>query len=164
MQNVTERIAHTTTAPANAREQWFDDMVAGLRVDQFLMETKNLAKEKQQVYDAMFNKNYTEMHDYVRNMSSQYFIKNLIDTYLFSLAEYQRIPKKLGLELSNSKVLVWAEISSDDEETEDALILSAAKVNQEFSKFGFHISSTIVEEEDNLDLPSHYKEVKFVVA
>ncbi len=163
MENVTEKSTHTT-APADAREQWFDDMVAGLRVDQILMETKTLSKDKQEVYDAMINKDYNEVHDYARNLSSKYFIKNLIDTYLFSLATYQRIPRKLGLELSNSKVLVWAEISSDDEMTEDALILSAAKANQKFSKYGFHISSTIVEEDDNLELPVHYKEVKFEVA
>jgi hypothetical protein len=162
MVNTTDKNI-TSTNSADAREQWFDDMVSGLRVDQLLMETGSLTKQKQDVYNAMISNDYNEVHDYARNLSSKYFIKNLIDTYFLSLAEYKRIPKKLGLELSNSKVLVWAEILNDDESTENALILSAAKANQEFSKFGFHISSTIVEEDDNLELPNHYKEVKIVI-
>lgn len=163
MINIVEEKNTQKTYSSEAREQWFDEMVSGLRVDQLLMETDSLEKHKADVYKAMMNNDYNNVHDYARNTSSMYFIKNLVDTYFISLAEYKCIPKKLGLELSNSKVLVWAEVSNDDDKTENALILSAAKTNQEFSKYGFHISSTIVEEDDNLELPSHYKEVKIIV-
>ena len=94
-----------------------------------------------------------------KKTSSAFFIKNLIDSYFIELGERRARPNRVALELSNSKVLVWAEIENDDELTEDALILSAAKVNYAFSTFGFHISSTIVEVGDKLNVPKHYKEV-----
>jgi hypothetical protein len=75
------------------------------------------------------------------------------------LSSLKHNPKKLGLELSNSKVLVWAEIYDNDDETEKALILAQAKVNARYSKFGFAISSTIVEECDQLAVPNHYHNV-----
>jgi len=88
------------------------------------------------------------MHKYARKTSSAFFIKNLVDSYFMELGERKARPNRVALELSNSKVLVWAEIENDDEFTEDALILSAAKVNYAFSTFGFHISTTIVEVDD----------------
>ena len=94
-----------------------------------------------------------------KKTSSAFFIKNLVDSYFIELGEGKARPNRVALELSNSKVLVWAEIENDDELTEDALILSAAKVNYAFSTFGFHISTTIVEVDDNLNVPKHYKEV-----
>ena len=94
-----------------------------------------------------------------KKTSSAFFIKNLIDSYFIELGERRARPNRVALELSNSKVLVWAEIENDDELTEDALILSAAKVNYAFSTFGFHISFTIVEVDDKLNVPKHYKEV-----
>jgi hypothetical protein len=94
-----------------------------------------------------------------KKTSSAFFIKNLIDSYFIELGERRARPNRVALELSNSKGLVWAEIENDDELTEDALILSAAKVNYAFSTFGFHISSTIVEVGDKLNVPKHYKEV-----
>src|SRR5690606_21881805 len=139
--------------------QWFDDMVSNLRVDQLLLQADVLEKHKKEVYEAMLLGDHDFMHNYARKTSSAFFIKNLIDSYFIELVERKAIPNRLALELSNSKVLVWAEIDNDDDKTEDALILTAAKVNNEFSKYGFHISSTIVEEDDNLNIPKHYKEV-----
>jgi len=139
--------------------QWFGDMISNLRVDQLLLQADVLEKHKKEVYEAMISGNHDFMHNYARKTSSAFFIKNLIDSYFIELVERKAIPNRLAFELSNSKVLVWAEIDNDDEETEDALILTAAKVNYEFSKYGFHISSTIVEEDDKLNIPKHYKEV-----
>ena len=138
---------------------WFDEMVSNIRYDQLLMEVDLLEKHKKEVYDAMISGNHDFMHDYARKTSSAFFIKNLIDSYFIELIDRKKTPNRLALELSNSKILVWAEIKNDDEETEDALILAAAKVNNAFSKYGFHLSSTIVEEDDMMEVPSHYKEV-----
>lgn len=139
--------------------QWFNDIVSNLRVDQLLLQADVLEKHKKEVYEAMISGNDDFMHNYARKSSSAFFIKNLIDSYFIELGERKARPNRLALDLSNSKILVWAEIYEDDEKTEKALILSAAKVNYEFSKYGFHISSTIVEIDDELDIPNHYKEV-----
>ena len=139
--------------------QLFDEMVSNLRVDQLLLQADVLERQKKEVYEAMINGNQDFMHKYARKTSSAFFIKNLINSYFIELGQRKARPNRVALELSNSKVLVWAEIENDDELTEDALILSAAKVNYAFSTFVFHISSTIVEVDDKMNVPKHYKEV-----
>jgi hypothetical protein len=139
--------------------RWFDEMVSNLRVDQLLLQADVLERQKKEVYEAMIMGNQDFIHKYARKTSSAFFIKNLIDSYFIELGERKARPNRIALELSNSKVLVWAEIENDDELTEDVLILSAAKVNYDFSTFGFHISSTIVEVDDKMNVPKHYKEV-----
>jgi len=122
-------------------------MVSNLRVDQ-LLQADVLERQKKEVYEAMIMGNQDFMRKYARKTSSAFFIKYLVDSYFIELGEGKARPNRVALELSNSKVLVWAEIENDDELTEDALILSAAKVNYAFSTFGFHISTTIVEVDD----------------
>ena len=87
------------------------------------------------------------------------FVKGMVNEFVCELINRKRFPSKLAMELSDYKVLVWAEIKDDDEETEDALIMSEAKVNAGCFKYGFHISTTIVEEGDKLIIPAHYQKL-----
>jgi hypothetical protein len=52
----------------------------------------------------------------------------------------------------------------NDEITENAFILSEAKINQEFAQYGFYISSTLVETTDGFKVPNQYQEVTINVA
>src|SRR5690606_7699731 len=95
-----------------------------------------------------------------RDISSKIIIAKMLNDYFKNLYERNVIESiKIALELSQSKVLVWAQIPKDDEKTEDSLILSEAAVNAIYSSFGFNIYSTIVEDCDELSVPPHYKEV-----
>lgn len=140
-------------------DKWFEDMISNLRVDQLLMQTETIDKDRGDMYRAMMEKNDNKVHLYAREASSMYFISNLVSSYLHEVIERKIALNKLALVLLNSKILVWAEIKDDDEDSEDSLILSAAKVNHEFCQYGFHLSYTIVDESDNIDIPEHYKEV-----
>mgnify|MGYP001003481432 CR=1 FL=1 len=153
-----QTISHEKAQSSNSKA-WFDDLVAGLRVDELLLENGFLEKRRKEIYNAMIAGDLNVMHNYARKSSTAFFIQNIIQSYFIALAELKGKPTRLGLDLSASKVLVWAEIKDDDEITEDALILASAKVNNDFSEYGFHISSTIVEEEDNIEIPNHYKQV-----
>jgi len=155
------KIEKSQTEQPTAIKKWFDEMVSNLKVDAMLLQADVLEKHKKEVYEAMISGDDDFMHDYAKKLSSAFFIKNLIDSYFIELIESNAKPNKIALELSDSKVLLWAEIANNDETTEDALIMSAAKVNHKFSRYGFHISSTIVDEEDQLNIPKHYKEVSF---
>ncbi|MFD2827163.1 hypothetical protein ACFSYG_11835 [Leeuwenhoekiella polynyae] len=141
-------------------ETWFDALVANLRFDQTLLEHEILQEEKKEVYTAMISGDHDFMHNYARNGSSTYFIRNMVDAYISDIIKAKSKPKKLALELSNSKILVWAEITEDDEIMEDALILAEAKINAHFSDYGFHVSSTIVEDVDGLQIPEHYRSIE----
>lgn len=141
-------------------KDWFNEMVQNLRLDETLLENDILEKQKGEMYNALINKNHDFTNRLVRNASSIYFINEMVKFYIKELSSRKPRLKKLALELSNSKVLVWAEIDEDDEEMEDILISVEAKINSKFSKDGFHVSSTIVETVDNLLVPSHYSNVE----
>lgn len=147
------------TAPSEAN-LWFDDMVSNLRVDELKMEVGILDKKTAAFYDAMIKGDGNAMHNFGRRFSSEYFIKKLLNSYISELVKRNGLPEKLAFDMSDSKVLVWAQIKDDDEQVEKSLILSAAIINYEFEKYGFHISTTIVEEEDSLEIPTHYKSVE----
>ncbi|MBA4155651.1 hypothetical protein [Flavobacterium sp.] len=141
------------------QETWFDEFVGSIRLDEQLLKNDLMEPEKKQMYQKLFDGNMEAVIVDARKMSTQYFISGLLNDYVKELSSMKHNPKKLGLELSNSKVLVWAEIYNNDEEAEKALILAQAKVNAQYSKYGFAISSTIVEECDQLAVPNHYHNV-----
>ncbi len=150
---------YNTSEQANKTKVWFESMVQNLKLDQTLHEIDVLDKEKKDLYDAMISKDHEFTHSYARNISSTFFVTNMVEAYFKELSKASAKPIKLALELSNSKILVWAEIKEDDDKTEDALILSEAKINAFFTQYGFHISSTIVEDCDGLEIPIHYQKV-----
>lgn len=143
-------------------EAWFDGMVANLRYDQALLENDILEKSKLETYKVLMSGDHEKMFYLGRETSSMYFITNMVENYFKELVKAQSEPSKIALELSDSKILVWAEIKDGDETMEDALILAEAKTNAYYSKYGFHISSTIVEDSDCLEIPKHYKSIPIV--
>ncbi len=143
----------------NTQEAWFDEFVGTIRLDEQLLRNDLMQPEKKQMYHKLMEGNMEALSVDARNMSTQYFIAGLLNEYIKELSSLKHNPKKLGLELSNSKILVWAEIYDNDDEAEKALILAQAKVNAQYNKFGFAISSTIVEECDQLAIPNHYHNV-----
>ena len=72
--------------------QWFDEMVSNLRVDQLLLQADVLERQKKEVYEAMIMGNQDFMHKYARKTSSAFFIKNLIDSYFIELGERRARP------------------------------------------------------------------------
>lgn len=150
---------HNVSNSTNKTQEWFDNVVNNLRYDQTLLENDLLEDEKTKVYKTMMSGNQDMIHSMAKDTSFAYFIMNMVNKYFKELIQTNKKPNKIALELSDSKVLVWAEIFDDDEEMEDALILAEAKLNAEYSKYGFNIASTIVEESDQLIIPAHYKEV-----
>lgn len=150
---------NSINSQTNEVNAWFDDMVSNLRYDEMLMDNGILNEEKKEVYNVMASGNQERISFLGKQSSSFYFIMNMVDKYLKELVKSNKKPSKLALELSDSKILVWAEVEEDDEEMEKALILAEAKINAYYSKYGFYISSTIVENSDGLEVPVHYKNV-----
>jgi hypothetical protein len=140
--------------------QWFNKFISDIRVDKVMMESDIAPIATKQFYTDAINGNPDGMHNYARVQSTQYFISKIISDYFKELQSFKATPKKLAFDFSEAKILVWAEISDDDEATEDALILSEAKANAKYSDNGFYVCSTIVESGDRLKVPSHYQEIK----
>jgi len=140
----------------NKVENCFEELVASLRADQLMMETNTATKEKKAFYETMMKGSITDWSSEARKMSTKHFITLLLNDYFLALNEYNKDSIKIALDLSDAKVLVWAEIKNNDESAEDALLLSEAKVNAKYAQYGFHITSTIVEKSDCLSVPNHY--------
>ena len=85
----------------------------------------------------------------------EYFVKKVVVEYLELLGDH--LPNRLAFDFNDSEVLVWAEIQNNQEELEKALTLAEAKINAKFHPYGFDMESMIVEENDGLKVPNHYK-------
>lgn len=141
----------------NSYQIWFENLAERLNVDNFLLQSGVASEETKQMWDTIIFGKELEIHSLGRVQSSMYFVKGMLKEYFDSITQFKVKPAKLALELSDAKILIWAEINDDDEETEEALILSEAKANAKYGDYGFHISSTIVESSDELSVPSHYQ-------
>lgn len=134
---------------------WFDEFVATLRSHQVQLETKTASKELRIFYNSLFTGNIDTILKANKLASQEFFVKKIIVDYLERLNK--NLPEKLAFDFNDSEVLVWAEIGKDSEEMERELILMEAAVNARYYEYGFSMNSTIVESEDNLPVPNHYK-------
>lgn len=134
---------------------WFDDFVSTLRSHQVQIETDIASKEIKELYSTLFSGNIEQIFNINKQAGQEFFVKRIIVDYLKQLDK--NIPKKLAFDFNDSEVLVWAEVENDIEEFERILIMTEAFINAKYSQYGFAMNSTIVETEDMLQLPNHYK-------
>jgi hypothetical protein len=134
---------------------WFDEFVATLRSHQMQLETDTASKELKAFYNSLFSGNMDAILKANKQASQEFFVKRMIVDYLEKLNK--NLPKKLAFDFNDSEVLVWAEVGQDNEEMERRLILTEAAVNAQYYEYGFSMTSTIIESEDNMAVPNHYK-------
>src|SRR5258705_3866166 len=144
---------------SDAINQWFGEFIDDIKTEHFLMSEGVAPKEKKKFYDDLISGNQTAVYSTVRVGSTMYFISNIIKDYLQELKTQNRLPNRLALGLSDSKILVWSEINDNDNDVEDALLIAEAKVNGKYHEYGFYLNSTIIEKSDNLSIPSHYQTI-----
>lgn len=115
--------------------------------------------KQKHMYNTFANGSAAEINALGRNTSTVFFIGGILNEYV-EIVKAKKIQLcKLAFDFSDSKVLVWAEVAEDDETSMDQLILAEAKINANYSKYGFHLSTTVVETSDNMPIPIPYKEV-----
>ena len=143
---------------SSKQDLWFDEIISGLRTDELLKNTGLLDKEKERMYNVFIENDTIKIAKYAQAQIHKDLTKLIIYSYLIETFNRGAKPKTLAFDYSSKGVLVWAVIKNDDEKTEDALILSEAKINYQLAdKFDYHISTTIIEEEDNVSIPKQYK-------
>lgn len=140
-------------------DEWFGAMIDRLKVDHFMLQTNTASRDKEDFYKGFIFNDTQKIFTEVRSASSQYFVQSLVVDYLNELNSAGRKPLKLALGMSDSKILVWSEISDNDESMEDILLITEAKVNGRYHDNGFYINSTIVEASDRLPIPPHYQTI-----
>lgn len=141
---------------------WFENHIQTLRTHELMLITQVASKEHEDFYNALMSNDESKINSLTRVQSSIYFIKNLINDYILTLKKRACKPLFLALDISDAKVLVWAKVEEYDDNNHDSLLLSEAEVNAKYHKYGFHITSTIIEGADNISTPSHYQNLQFL--
>lgn len=133
---------------------WFDNLVATLKVHKMQLETYTASPEMRKMYDIFFSGNTDNMASMSKNNVQRHFVSKILFDYIGFISKNP--PLKLAFDFNDSNVLVWAEIPNDDELMERILIMAEAKINAKYHNFGFDITTTLVETRDYLSIPNHY--------
>ncbi len=136
--------------------QWFDNLVTTIRSEQLQLESGIADKEKQAFWKPMMENNSLQIALTTREMSSRLIIPELIINYLNGLKTRVVDINSLSFQMSDSKILVWAIVNDDDEDSMDQLFLQEAEINAKFAEYGFHVSTTIMEKSDNCTTPPQF--------
>lgn len=138
-------------------KKWFDSMVATLRADELALETDTAPEEVKRLYKPILENNTDELLKQFRGLMTKALMSKALKMYITKVnPESIQGLKKLAFTPTNTSLKVWAEINSNDEHSENELILAEAYVNAQLIDDDFTVSSTIVEDVDNINVPSHY--------
>jgi hypothetical protein len=144
----------TTPTLQTVQEAWFENFIAAVRTHQLQLETNTAPNDLKKAYSVFMHGSDNDLAMLNRVTANKHFIQKIILEYMNRVRE--RMPQKLAFDLNGNEVLVWAEIKNDDEELEDFLLMAEAEVNAQYHKYGYDITSTIVEQRDNLNVPNHF--------
>lgn len=144
---------------SDIREEWFDQLIHHITTDKMLVKANLATTETQQFYDKIIFGDQLEVLGKMRSQTSKIFVTKLVLDYSALVRDTDVKPHKLLITHNDSEVLIWAEIANDDEPTEIGLFKIEAKVNAKYHQHGFTISTTIVEQSDNIPAPPHYKDL-----
>ena len=136
-------------------EDWFDNLVATLRLHKIQLDTYTASPEMRKMYDIFFSGDTDNMALLGKKNAQKYFIRKMVIDYVEFIDGKDSL--KLAFDFNDSNVLVWAEIANDDEVMERSLIMAEAKINAKYHDFGFDMTTTLVETRDHLSIPNHYQ-------
>jgi hypothetical protein len=153
----------TTKSPdftTSQLENFFGELIHDFKVDKMQLETGVATKEKSEFYKSAITGDTDSILKKLREEANKNFIFKIISSFVTELKTRKAIPPKLAFSLTPATIMVWAEINDDDEEMENAILLSEAKINSEAKEFDFSIDTMVVEKSDCLKVPSHYTTLK----
>ena len=108
------------------------------------------------MYSAMYNGDVNSVIKQTRALIDGTLVRDIIVSYFERLNKEKGHPVSLAFSITHSKVFFWAQINDDDEASENALLIAEAYANDKFYDIGLNISTTIIEDSDNLPVPAHY--------
>jgi hypothetical protein len=144
---------------STTQEPWFENLIAGINVDQLNLQTGNDESVKA-LYQHAIVGNYGDVFKSIRKDAMQVLIKNVVLKFLHEVIERNALPDTLAFSLTPATILVWAEIDDADEEREDNLLMAETTINVYASQFNLSIDTLVVEKSDLLSVPDHYIEIK----
>lgn len=157
---MTNYIETVGSESKNQQIEWFDDFIsqisATIKSHKLMIETDIASKEIKSFYNAIFNNNTIELAAISIKTGTVQLVQFLVIQYLEKIGDNINQALNISLYFSNEGILVWVVLPDDREDIEDIFWSAQLKVNGEYGDKGIFISSTIVEESDNISIPSHY--------
>ena len=142
-----------------SNEIWFDEFIGNLRAHEVMIQTGTAPKNMEDFYKTMITGSDNQIQAISREISSRHFLTLIITEFLSEIQSVKDKILNIAINLSNTKVSVWAVTNDDDEESAKKIILAEAKVNAKYYKYGFYIDSMIMEKSDNYPVPNHYQKL-----
>jgi hypothetical protein len=149
----------TTSTQTSLQPQisdWFENLIAEIRVDQIQLEAGVADNSKVEFYHDLMTGRQDEVFKKIRFEASQLLIEKVVKAFIGELSTRKCFPEKLAFALTPSNIKVWAEINDDDERVEDGILLSESKINAFAKQYDFSLDTMIIEKSDKLEVPSHY--------
>lgn len=138
---------------------FLEQMLNQVVTDTMMHDIKALPNDTHKLYNDLATGNIEHALELSKDAYFMHVYQKLISDYFSKLSFSETKPNQLAVCLSHSKLLIWAEISDDDEKLENQLILLQAEMNVKYEKNGLIVKTTIVEESDNFEIPNHYSMV-----
>lgn len=142
------------------RNKWFGNFVHLIKTDQQFLNLGIASQDTENLYDKLIFGDIDSLMADSRDKTTRYYVGKLIVDYIKTLKDLKVQPLNIYLDYNNSQVLVWAQINDNDESTEMSLFKAEGMANAKNFENGFHISSTILEKSDNVQIPPHYQKLE----
>jgi len=147
-------------ASATKREAFFEELFDHFRHDKLLLDCNLAGEKREKFYNALITGNQFELTKQMSLACNDSLTQHAVIEYLVAIAEIEKLPMVLALDIHGRKISVFAVVEDDDEEVEDTLYLTEAKVNAGFYDHDVSISTTVLEKSDNCHIPNHYHVLK----
>lgn len=148
-----------TVADKKAHE-FFSDIVTKLNVTEFLYNIKGMSEREYQMWSAAINKNLEPMMLSSRIATNVMCANKAFEQFMLALRMEKNVRlRKLAVDISRSKLFVWAEVDDDDEASMRSILYADSVANLKMEDLGFSVSATVVEKSDCVPVPSHYVKV-----
>lgn len=140
--------------------EFFSDLVTKLNVTEFLYNIKGMSEREYQMWSAAINKNLEPMMLSSRIATNVMCANKAFEQFMLALRMEKNVRlRKLAVDISRSKLFVWAEVDDDDETSMRSILYADSVANLKMEDLGFSVSATVVEKSDCVPVPSHYVKV-----
>lgn len=156
MVELEERTETSSVEDARAKE-FFADLVTRLNVTEFLYDSKGMSQKEYEMWTSAINRNLGPMMEHSRVASNFYCIQKAFAEFIVALKNEPNVKmRKLAVDTTGSKLLIWAEVDDDDRESTRSILYADSVANLKIENLGYSVSATVVEKSDYVPVPSHY--------
>lgn len=150
----------------NLHNKWFDSIIDAvthvLQHDKEVIEYAAISGSKRNLIGSSINEDLLTTAPVAGDAINMPIVHMILVNYGELLLKQKLEAITLAMHYVSQKIYVWAEIKDRDQKTEYDLIGIEAEINAKyFQKTKLFLETTIVEQSDNLEVPPHYKVIKF---